>query len=135
MSTIVVSGNIVREPELRFTNAGLATCKITVADSKKKFDKETREWVDDGTTFMDCVFWGKTAENVAASVEKGQRTIVIGRLQQREYTNKEGQKRTFFEVMAEDVGLSIKFKTAKFMELASSQAVDPWNNKDDEPPF
>jgi single-strand DNA-binding protein len=105
-------GNVVDEVELRFTPSGAAVAKFRVASTPRKFDKTTNTWVDEEPLFLTVNVWRQQAEQVAESVTKGMRVVVIGQLKQRSY-EKDGQKRTVYEVEAEEIAASLKFATAK----------------------
>lgn len=110
---LVLIGNIVDDPELRFTPSGAAVAKFRIASTPRKFDKQTNAWVDEEALFLTCNVWRQPAENVAESLQRGMRVIVQGRLKQRSYETKEGEKRTVFEVEVDEVGPSLQFATAK----------------------
>ena len=100
-------GNLTSDPELRFTPSGAAVANFTVACTPRTLDKQTNEWKDGETTFLRCQVWRQYAENVAESLTRGARVIVTGRLKQRSYETKEGEKRTAIEVDVEDIGPEI----------------------------
>ncbi|MFH9813458.1 single-stranded DNA-binding protein [Streptomyces olivaceus] len=112
---VTLVGNLVEEVELRFTAAGIAVAKFRVASTPRKFNRDTNAWEDDkdGALFLSCSVWRQAAENAAESLQKGMRVIVQGRLKQRSYEDREGVKRTVFEVDVEDVGPSLKMATAR----------------------
>ncbi|MFC8447577.1 single-stranded DNA-binding protein [Kitasatospora sp. NPDC057223] len=110
---LTLVGNIVDDPELRFTPSGAAVAKFRIASTPRKFDKQTNAWVDEEALFLTCNVWRQPAENVAESLQRGMRVIVQGRLRQRSYETKEGEKRTVFEVEVDEVGPSLQFATAK----------------------
>jgi len=110
---ITVVGNLTADPELRFTPSGAAVATFTVASTPRTFNKQANEWKDGETLFMRCSVWREAAENVAESLAKGQRVIVQGRLVQRSWEDKEGQKRTVIEMQADEVGPSLRYATAK----------------------
>ena len=112
-TTITLVGNLVDDPELRFTPSGAAVAKFRVASTNRYFDKNTNEWKDGDSLFLQCNIWRQAAENVAESLTKGMRVIVTGRLKQRSYETKEGEKRTVFEVEVDEVGPSLRNATAK----------------------
>lgn len=111
--TVTVIGNLTNDPELRFTPSGAAVASFTVASSSRVLDKTTNEWKDGDTVFMRCSVWRQYAENVAESLTKGTRVIVSGRLKQRSYETREGEKRTVMELEVEDVGPALRYATAK----------------------
>jgi len=112
-TVITVIGNLTGDPELRFTPSGAAVASFTVASTPRTFDRGTNEWKDGDTLFLRCSVWRQAAENVAESLTKGQRVIVQGRLKQRSYETKEGEKRTVVELDVDDVGPSLRSATAK----------------------
>ncbi len=112
-TVITVVGNLVDDPELRFTPSGAAVANFRIASTPRTFNSETREWVDGEALFLSCSVWRQAAENVAESLQKGMRVVVQGRLKQRSYETREGEKRTVFELEVEEVGPSLKFATAK----------------------
>ena len=143
---ITVIGNLTADPELRFTNSGAPVVNFTIASTPRTFDKTTNEWADGDPMFLNCSQWRKPAENVAESLRKGMRVIVYGRLKSRSYEDKEGNRRTVFEIDVEEVGPSLRFATADVQRAgdagqgarpaASQQPVnDPWANSSDAPPF
>ena len=153
---ITVIGNLTDAPELRFTPSGAAVANFTVASTPRSFDKASNEWKDGDTLFMRCSLWREAAENVAESLAKGVRVIVSGRLVQRSYDTKEGEKRTVVELQVDEIGPSLKYATAKVTRAAKNSAgggggftapgggkPDPWatdsapagNGFAEEPPF
>ena len=112
-TVITVVGNLTDDPELRFTPSGAAVASFTVASTPRMFDKNTNEWKDGDALFLRCSIWRQAAENVAESLTKGMRVVVQGRLRQRSYETREGEKRTVVELDVEEVGPSLKYATAK----------------------
>ena len=112
-TVITVVGNLTGDPELRFTPSGAAVASFTVASTPRTLDKATNEWKDGEALFLRCSIWRQAAENVAESLQKGMRVVVQGRLKQRSYETKEGEKRTSYELDVEEVGPSLKYATAK----------------------
>ncbi|MEU9980386.1 single-stranded DNA-binding protein [Streptomyces sp. NPDC050856] len=112
-TVITVVGNLVDDPELRFTPSGAAVAKFRVASTPRTFDRQTNEWKDGESLFLTCSVWRQAAENVAESLQRGMRVVVQGRLKQRSYEDREGVKRTVFELDVEEVGPSLKNATAK----------------------
>lgn len=110
---ITVIGNLTGDPELRFTASGAPVANFTVASTPRTFDKATNEWKDGDALFLRCSVWRQAAENVAETLQRGARVIVQGRLQQRSFETKEGEKRTVVEMQADEVGPSLKYATAK----------------------
>jgi single-strand DNA-binding protein len=153
--TITVVGNLVADPELRFTPSGAAVANFRVASTPRVLDKATNEWKDGESLFITCNVWRQYAENVAESLTKGMRVIVTGRLKQRSYETREGEKRTVVELDVDDVGPALKSATAKVNRVqrdgggfggggsgASGPSDDPWASSTpsggagfDEPPF
>ena len=141
-TNLTMIGNLVSDPELRFTPSGAAVAKFTVASTPRYLDKNTNEWKDGDSLFLQCQIWRQAAENVAESLTKGMRVIVSGRLKQRSYETKEGEKRTVFEVEVDEVGPSLRNATAKVTKTArqagggytpaaseatTSSTDDPWS--------
>jgi single-strand DNA-binding protein len=112
-TVITVVGNLTNDPELRFTPSGAAVASFTVASTPRFLDKTTNEWKDGDALFLRCSVWRQAAENVAESLQRGARVIVTGRLRQRSYETKEGEKRTVVEVEVDEVGPSLRYATAK----------------------
>lgn len=110
---ITVVGNLTNDPELRFTPSGAAVASFTVASTPRTLDKTSNEWKDGEALFLRCSIWRQAAENVAESLTRGSRVIVSGRLKQRSFETKEGEKRTVIELDVEEVGPSLKYATAK----------------------
>jgi single-strand DNA-binding protein len=163
--TITVVGNLTDDPELRFTPSGAAVANFTVASTPRILDKATTEWKDGDALFLRCSIWRQAAENVAESLQRGARVLVTGRLRQRSYETKEGEKRTVVELEVDEVGPSLRWATAKVAKAqrsgggggggggggsygggsagggSSSGGDDPWatpaagNEPTDEPPF
>ena len=150
---ITITGNLTRDPELRYTPTGQAVASFSVASTPRYMDKATNEWKDGDTLFLNVSAWRQMAENCAESLTRGMRVVVTGRLKQRSYETKEGEKRTVYEVEADDIGPSLKNASAKVTKAeragansagasAAGRADDPWAAKDgakggysDEPPF
>jgi single-strand DNA-binding protein len=147
---VTVVGNLTNDPELRFTPSGAAVASFTVASSSRYLDKQTQEWKDGDPLYMRCSVWRQYAENVAESLQKGMRVIVQGRLKQRSYETREGEKRTVVEMEVDDVGPALRYATAKVNRVqrqggfgegggaAAAPADDPWASGPavtDEPPF
>ncbi|MER8042685.1 single-stranded DNA-binding protein [Streptomyces sp. NPDC094032] len=112
-TVITVVGNLVDDPELRFTPSGAAVAKFRIASTPRTFDRQTNEWKDGESLFLTCSVWRQAAENVAESLQRGMRVVVQGRLKQRSYEDREGVKRTVYELDVEEVGPSLKNATAK----------------------
>jgi single-strand DNA-binding protein len=160
---ITVIGNLTDDPELRFTASGAAVAKFRVASTPRMLDKSSGEWKDGDPLFLSCTVWRQAAENVAESLQRGARVIVQGRLRQRSYETKEGEKRTVIDLEVDEIGPSLRYATAKVQKMSRSgggggfggsgggsgggfAADDPWataapatsgggGNFDDEPPF
>jgi single-strand DNA-binding protein len=112
-TVITVVGNLVDDPELRFTPSGAAVARFRVASTPRTFDRQTNEWKDGESLFLTCSVWRQAAENVAESLQRGMRVIVQGRLRQRSYEDREGVKRTVYELDVDEVGASLRSATAK----------------------
>src|SRR5690625_3105980 len=110
---ITVVGNLTADPELRFTPAGAAVANFTVASTPRNFDRQTNEWRDGETLFLRCSIWRDAAENVAESLTKGMRVIVQGRLVQRSFETREGERRTVVELQVDEIGPSMRYATAQ----------------------
>lgn len=119
---ITVVGNLVDDPELRFTPSGAAVANFRIASTPRTFDKQTNEWKDGDALFLSCSVWRQAAENVAESLVKGMRVVIQGRLKSRQYETREGEKRTVFEIEVEEVGPSLKYATAKVTRTQRSGA-------------
>jgi len=121
-TTITVVGNLTADPELRFTPAGAAVANFTVASTPRSFDRQTNEWKDGEALFLRCSIWREAAENVAESLTRGSRVIVSGRLKQRSFETREGEKRTVVEVEVDEIGPSLRYATAKVNKASRSGA-------------
>jgi single-strand DNA-binding protein len=119
---ITISGNLVGDPELRYTQTGQAVATFRVASTPRFRDNATGEWKDGDSLFLSCNVWRQAAENAAESLQRGMRVIVSGRLRQRSYETKEGEKRTVYEVEVDDVGPSLRNASAKVTRSARSSA-------------
>jgi single-strand DNA-binding protein len=119
---ITIAGNLVDDPELRFTPAGQPVARFRVASTPRFRDNATGEWKDGDSLFLTCNVWRQAAENVAESLQRGMRVIVSGRLRQRSYETKEGEKRTVYEVEVDDVGPSLRSASAKVNRMARTRA-------------
>lgn len=137
-TVITVVGNLVDDPELRFTPAGAAVAKFRIASTPRRFNKTTNEWEDGDPLFLTCSVWRQAAENVAESLQRGTRVIVQGRLKQRSYEDGQGVKRTVYELDVDEVGPTLARATAKVTKNPSgggqrqagdtSGSPDPWAN-------
>lgn len=146
---ITVVGTMVADPELRFTPAGAAVANFRIASNPRQFNKQTNQWEDQEALFLTCNVWRQAAENVAESLTKGMRVIVQGRLRQRSYETREGEKRTVFEVEVDEVGPSLRYATAQVNRnpredggqggFGGGQQQSPqqggWGNVPDDTPF
>jgi len=119
-TVITVVGNLVNDPELRFTNSGAAVASFRVASTPRTFDRQSGEWKDGEALFLSCSVWRQAAENVAESLQRGSRVIVQGRLKQRSYETREGEKRTVIEMEVDEVGPSLRYATAKVQKMSRS---------------
>src|SRR3954462_8188413 len=119
-TVITVVGNLVDDPELRFTPSGAAVANFRIASTPRTFDRQTNEWKDGDALFLSCSVWRQAAENVAESLQRGMRVIVQGRLKQRSYETREGEKRTVVELEVDEVGPSLAFATAKVTRASRS---------------
>lgn len=119
-TNITVVGNLVADPELRFTPSGAAVANFRIASTPRTFNRTTNQWEDGEGLFLTCNVWREAAENVAESLTKGMRVIVQGRLRQRSYETREGEKRTIFEVEVDEVGPSLKYAKAEVTRIPRS---------------
>ncbi|WP_375491365.1 single-stranded DNA-binding protein [uncultured Jatrophihabitans sp.] len=110
---VTVVGNLTADPELRFTPSGAAVASFTIASTPRNFDRNTNEWKDGEALFLRCSIWRQAAENVAESLTRGMRVVAQGRLKQRSFETREGEKRTVVEMDVDEVGPSLKYATAK----------------------
>ena len=117
-NTITLVGNLTADPELRFTPSGAAVANFTVASTPRMFDRQTNEWKDGEALFMRCNVWRQAAENVAESLTRGARVVVTGRLKQRSFETKEGEKRTVVELEVDEIGPSLRYATAKVNKVS-----------------
>lgn len=139
-TVITVIGNLTADPEIRYTPSGTAVANFTIASTPRSFDKQAGEWKDGEALFLRCNLWRQAAENVAESLTRGARVIAQGRLQQRSFTTKEGDKRTVIEFAVDEIGPSLKWATAKVntAERTKGSTEDPWatdGGTTDEAPF
>lgn len=118
---LTIIGNLTDDPSLRFTPSGAAVANFTVASTPRTYDKDSREWKDGDALFMRCSVWKEQAENVAESLTKGCRVMVSGRLKQRSFDDREGNKRTVVELEVDEIGPSLKYAVAKPSRAARSQ--------------
>ena len=121
-TVITVIGNLTADPELRFTPSGAAVANFTVASTPRTFDRQTNEWKDGEALFLRCNIWREAAENVAESLTRGSRVIVSGRLKQRSFETREGEKRTVVELEVDEIGPGLKYATAKVNKASRSGA-------------
>jgi single-strand DNA-binding protein len=132
-TVITVIGNLTADPELRFTPSGAAVANFTVASTPRHFNKESNQWEDGEALFLRCSIWRDAAENVAETLNRGDRVIVTGRLKQRSYETNEGQKRTVIELEVDEIGPSLKWKSATLNRTERTrgqqapQGGDPWS--------
>jgi len=119
-TVITVIGNLTDDPELRFTPSGAAVAKFRVASTPRFMDRTTNEWKDGEPLFLSCTVWRQAAENVAESLQRGARVIVSGRLRQRSYETREGEKRTVIELEVDEIGPSLRYATAKVQKMSRS---------------
>src|SRR5580765_5388660 len=160
---VTVVGNLTADPELRFTPSGAAVASFTIASTPRTFDRNSNEWKDGEALFLRCSIWRQAAENAAESLQRGMRVIASGRLKQRSYETREGEKRTVIELDVEEIGPSLKYASAKVNRTqrgsgggggfgasgssdaggaSSAPSDDPWSSAppagggySDEPPF
>lgn len=128
---ITVVGNLTADPELRYTQGGLAVANWTIASTPRTFDRQANDWKDGDALFLRCSAWREFAEQIAGSLTKGMRVIAQGRLVQRSYDDRDGNKRTAMELQVDDIGPSLKYATAQVTRVqrgqsAPRQAEEPW---------
>jgi single-strand DNA-binding protein len=136
-TTCTLTGNLTADPELRFTPGGAAVANFTVAATSRTFDKTANHWRDGEALFLRCTLWRQPAENLADSLRRGDRVIITGRLRQRSFETREGDKRTTIELDVDEIGASLKFTTLKLTktECVTAQAPTSEQAADGEPPF
>lgn len=157
-TTLTVVGNLTSDPEIRFTQSGAAVCSFTVASTPRTFDRQSGEWKDGDALFLRCNVWRQMAENVGESLRRGNRVLVSGRLRQRQFETKEGEKRTVVELEVDEIGPSLRYAQASVRKVdreggaqqsrprqqssGYTGADDPWGSappysgsQPDEPPF
>lgn len=140
-TVITVVGNLTADPELRYTQSGKAVANMTIASTPRNFDRQSNEWKDGDPLFLRSSVWGEFAENVAGSLTKGARVIAQGRLKQRSYETKEGEKRTSYELDIDEIGPSLRYATASVTRAGqgarsqqqTQQQEDVWGANDDTP--
>ncbi|MGD9989250.1 single-stranded DNA-binding protein [Pseudonocardia sp.] len=120
-TVITVVGNLTADPELRFTPSGAAVANFTVASTPRTFDRQSGEWKDGEALFLRCNVWRQAAENVAETLTRGMRVMVQGRLKQRSFETREGEKRTVVELEVDEVGPSLKYATAKVNKVSRGE--------------
>lgn len=118
-TTVTVVGNITAEPDLRFTPDGTAVAVLTVASTPRIFDRQASEWKNGDSLFLRCTIWREAAENAAKSLHRGARVVVVGRLKQRSFETKEGEKRSVIEVEVDELGASLRYASAEILREAS----------------
>ena len=140
-TTLTITGNLVDDPELRFTPAGQPVASFRIASTPRYRDNGTGEWKDGNTLFLTCQVWRRQAENIAESLTRGMRVIVTGRLRQRSYETSEGEKRTVYELQADEIGVSLRNATAKVTKASRTGngqgggEGEASGSYSDEPPF
>lgn len=152
-TVLTVVGNLVADPELRFTPSGAAVANFTVASTPRTYDRTTGQWADGQALFLRCSLWRDPAENAVQSLTRGTRVIVTGRLTQRNFETREGEKRTVVELEVDEIGPSLRYATATVAKVSRTAIAggrpptrddDPWAAasapaapvaQDDEPPF
>ena len=137
ITTIV--GNLTADPELRFTPNGVAVANFTVASTPRTFDRQSGQWRDGDALFMRCAIWRDAAEHVAESLTRGNRVVVQGRLRQRSFETRDGDKRTVVELDVDEIGPSLRYATVKVTKAsrsgAESSGADSSGGSDEQPPF
>lgn len=123
-TTLTITGTLTADPELRFTPSGAAVANFTVASNPRFFDRSSGKWQDGQALFMRCILWRDQAENVAASLTRGTRVIITGRLEQRHFETREGEKRNAIELQVEEIGASLRWATAQVTKVRRDQSAD-----------
>jgi single-strand DNA-binding protein len=121
-TSLTVVGRLTADPEVRHTQGGLAVANFTVASNARRFDRENNDWKDGDTLFLRCAVWREHAENVAASLHKGDHVIVCGDLEQRNYETKEGEKRTAYELRVDQIGAALQYATVTIQRRTRAAA-------------
>ena len=129
--TICIIGNLVADPDLKFTPSGAAVANFTIASTPRSFDRDSGQWVDGDPLFMRCTVWRDAAENVAESLTKGTRVIASGYLKARSYQTKEGENRTVMELDVQEIGPSLRFATARVAKTQRGQSSGGWGQQQD----
>ncbi len=129
-NTTTITGNLTREPEIRYTREGQATAQLGVAVTRRWQDRTTQEWTE-STSFFDVICWRDLAENVALSLTKGMRVVVTGRLEHRTWETEEGEHRSKVEITADEVGASLRFATAEVHKMERRNSASPENAEAD----
>ena len=122
-TSLTLVGNLVADPELRFTQSSVPVCNFRIASTSRHFDKTRQEWVDGEPLFMSCTVWREAAEHAAETLERGMRVLVTGTLRSRQYETREGEKRTALEVEVDEVGPSLRFVAAKVQPRSAGRPV------------
>ena len=133
-TTLTIIGNLTSPPELRFTQAGAAVTNFTVASTARTYDRNTNNWRDGETLFLRCSVWRDAAEHLAESLSQGDRLIVTGRLKQRSFDARDGDKRTVLELDVDEIGASLRYATVTVTKAVRSTAPAA-DHAGDEPPF
>ena len=120
-TVITIVGNLTADPELRWTQSGSPVASFTIASTPRSFDRQSAEWKDGETLFMRCTAWREMAENIAETLRKGSRTMVRGRLVQRSFETREGDRRTVVELQADEVGVSLRYARAQVTRAGGQQ--------------
>ena len=135
-TTLTIVGNLTADPELRFTSTGTAVANFVVASTPRTFDRSTGQWVDGEALFLRCTAWAQLAEHTAESLTKGMRVIVAGRLRQRSFQTREGDKRSVIELDVDEVGPSLRYATATVTKTTPTTTTGTGAENDDTaPPF
>ena len=132
-TTLNITGNLVEDPELRFTPSGAAVANFKIASTPRTFDRQSNQWKDGEALFLRCAAWKDLAENVAESLTKGMRVIIEGRLKSRSYETKEGEKRTVIELEVDEIGPSLKYATAKVQRTQRNNNSSSFGNQQPQP--
>lgn len=138
--TTTLTGNLVEDPELRFTTSGQAVANLRIAHTDRRYDRQSGQWTDAGTTYLRGTLWGVPAQNAGESLHKGDRVLLTGRLRQRDYESRDGEQRTTYELDIDEIGASLRHATATITKTARNGTGGAGGGggseqPDDQPPF
>lgn len=131
-TTVTIIGNLTADPELRFTQNGLAVVNFTIASTPRTFDRQTNDWKDGDTLFLRASAWREFAENIAKDLKKGAHVIAVGKLKQRQYETKEGEKRTSIDLDVDEIGTAVRHRSTNTTVQPATETANTWNTPTDE---